>query len=237
MKFEQAMIFAAGFGTRMLPLTENLPKALLEVNNLTLLEHHLEDLLKCNFKRIIINAHYLSEQITPISKKYGSKVKVLVEEEILETGGGIFNAIKKGYISYDPLILINSDVLCKDRIINSVKKMLGLWDSQKMKILLNLIHKKNFIGYKGDGDFGLQNPNAKISKISPQSKKTSFVFTGLQIFDPYTLSGFAKKKFSLSDVFKKELSKNNMFGRVDSSTWFHISSPHDYNSVIKAYEK
>ena len=67
MKIEYAMIFAAGFGTRMFPLTEKIPKALLKIDDKTLLEHHLQELLKFNFKRIIINSHYLSDQIISIS--------------------------------------------------------------------------------------------------------------------------------------------------------------------------
>ena len=237
MKIEYVMIFAAGFGTRMLPLTEKIPKALLKINSKTLLEHHLQDLLKLNFKKIIINAHYLSDQIISISQKYNSRVKVLVEKEILETGGGLSNAINKGYISKNPILLINCDVLCKNGIINTVNKMINFWDSKKMKILLNLIYKENFLGYKGQGDFKLIKPDDKISKIDSNKKNTPLAFTGIQIFDPLVLSNFSKKKFSLSDVFKKEILKNSMFGVVDKSIWFHISSPYDYHTAIKAYKR
>ena len=237
MKIENAMIFAAGFGTRMLPLTKKIPKALLKINNKTLLEHHLQELLKLDFKRIIINAHYLSEQIISISHKYNSRVRVLVEKEILETGGGLSNALNKRYIPKDPLLLLNCDVLCRNGIINTVNQMIGLWDSRKMKILLNLINKENFLGYKGQGDFKLIKPYKKISKIDSNKKSTPLAFTGIQIFDPLVLSNFNKKRFSLSDVFKKELLKNSMFGVVDKSVWFHISSPSDYDTTIKAYKK
>ena len=237
MKIEYAMIFAAGFGTRMFPLTQKIPKALLKVNNKTLLEHHLQELLTLNFKRIIINAHYLSDQIISISQKYNSKVRVLVEKEILETGGGLSNALNKGYISKNPLLLLNCDVLCRNGIINSVNQIIDLWDSKKMKILLNLINKNNFMGYKGQGDFRLIKPFNKVSKIDSNKKNTPLAFTGIQIFDPSVLSNFSKKRFSLSDVFKKELFKNSMFGVVDKSTWFHISSPSDYDTTIEAFKK
>ena len=71
------------------------PKALLEINNKSLLENHIDTLIRLGFNNIVVNAFHLSEQIVEKIKKYDSRVNIIVENEILETGGGLLNAIKK----------------------------------------------------------------------------------------------------------------------------------------------
>ena len=85
---KQAMILAAGLGERMLPLTKNLPKPLVKIKNKSLLEHNIEKVLKNNFEKIVINTHHLSNKILKATEKFEQKVKVVVEAERLETGGG-----------------------------------------------------------------------------------------------------------------------------------------------------
>ena len=95
MSINQAMIFAAGYGKRMLPITKSLPKALLKIKNKTLLEHQLDILIDLNFKKIVVNAFHLKTEVVKIVNKYDARVKVIVEKELLETGGGVWMHLKK----------------------------------------------------------------------------------------------------------------------------------------------
>ena len=101
-----AMIFAAGLGKRMLPLTNKLPKPLIKVRRKSMLKNNIEKLLDAEFKNIVINAFYYPQKIMDEVKSYTPIVKVIVEEERLETGGGLLNAINNGSfdLSY-PIIL------------------------------------------------------------------------------------------------------------------------------------
>ena len=92
---EESMIFAAGLGKRMFPLTRKLPKPLIKINNTSILKNNIEKLLKCDFSNIVINTYYLPKKIINEVKEYDDRVKVVVEKERLETGGGLLNAIKK----------------------------------------------------------------------------------------------------------------------------------------------
>jgi len=91
---KKAMILAAGFGTRLLPLTESVPKALVKVNGVPMIEHVLKRLIDFGIKFIVINTHHFAEQIEDYFSKrdYGIEIKLLYEKEILGTGGGIKNA-------------------------------------------------------------------------------------------------------------------------------------------------
>ena len=98
MKIKKAIILGAGFGKRMLPITKKIPKPLIKINGITLLENSINFLSSIGIKHIIVNAHYLHKEIVNFikRKKFTPKVQVVIEKrKILNTGGGIFNASKK----------------------------------------------------------------------------------------------------------------------------------------------
>ena len=107
----QGMILAAGFGTRLAPLTDNCPKALVLVNKKPMLSHIIDKFIVSGITEIIINAHYLSEQIIDFVKKnnFPADIKVIVEKNILGTGGGVFNMLE--YITDDNFFVYNTDVV------------------------------------------------------------------------------------------------------------------------------
>ena len=92
---DEAMIFAAGFGKRMLPLTKKIPKPLLKINGKAIISYQIERLIELNFKNILINGHHLFKKLENELIIYKPFVKVIYEEEILETGGGLLNLINK----------------------------------------------------------------------------------------------------------------------------------------------
>ena len=110
MKVKKALILSAGFGTRLLPLTKKIPKPLVKINGVTLLENSIKFLSSLGVKHIVVNAHHLHKQIAKFvkRKKFSSKVDVVVEKKkILNTGGGILNASKK--FKKQPFFVLNPD--------------------------------------------------------------------------------------------------------------------------------
>lgn len=111
---KQAMIFAAGLGTRMRPLTDNCPKALIKVRGITLLEHTIRRLKKAGFEDIILNAHYLAHQIEAFleeQKNFGLRIQISKEIELLDTGGGLKKAFPLLPYPDSPLLIHNTDVM------------------------------------------------------------------------------------------------------------------------------
>ena len=129
----EAMIFAAGFGKRMYPLTKKVPKPLLKVNGKPIIFYIIEYLINLNFKNIVINTHHLSEKFSDELRPYSKVVNIIFEEEILDTGGGFLNAIKKDYFynSNSPKVLINGDVLWKNNITCPIKNIMKNWNEKK----------------------------------------------------------------------------------------------------------
>ena len=109
---KKAMILAAGFGKRINPLTLQTPKPLLKIGNETLLSNTIKFLKLYGVKQAVVNVHYLGEQIVEyISKnKFNLDIKVIREKEkILDTGGGVLNALD--YFSNEPFLIINPDTI------------------------------------------------------------------------------------------------------------------------------
>ena len=143
----EAMIFAAGFGKRMYPLSTKVPKPLLKVNGKPIIFYIIENLINLNFKNIVINTHHLSEKFHDELKPYSRTIKIVFEEEILDTGGGFLNALKRNYF-YDlksPKVLINGDILWKKIANSPIKNIMKNWNEEKMDLLLCLIKKGIFL--------------------------------------------------------------------------------------------
>ena len=149
-----AMIFAAGLGKRMHPLTIKTPKPLIKINAKSLLSNNIEKLIESKVKNIVINSYKHSNQIIKETKKYSENVRVIKEKDRLETGGGFLNAINKNqFYTKNPVILLNGDIFWINKYYNSINIIRKLWDPNKMDMLLALKNKEEFYGYNGKGDF------------------------------------------------------------------------------------
>ena len=108
----KAMIFAAGLGTRLKPLTDHMPKALVPVAGKPMLEHVIEKLKATGFDEIVINVHHFAQQIIDFLKannNFGIKIWISDEtEELLDTGGGIKKA---AHFFDEPFLVHNADIL------------------------------------------------------------------------------------------------------------------------------
>ena len=227
----EAMIFSAGFGKRMYPLSTKVPKPLLKVNGKPIIFYIIEDLINLNFKNVVINTHHLSEKFHDELKPYSRIIKIVFEEEILDTGGGFLNAIKRNYFYNlkSPKVLINGDILWKKTVNSPIKNILRNWNEETMDLLLCLIKKRYFFGYKGRGDFNLEEPQKEISRLKIEQQK-DFVFSGLQIVKPILLQKKNKKKFSMREIFFSNI-KKKIYGINDKNEWYHISEPDDLKNV------
>ena len=230
----QAMIFSAGLGRRMLPLTERIPKPLIKINNKSLLKNNIEKLIKSKFRIIVVNAYQHSEKIINETKIFKS-VKVIVEAERLETGGGLFNAINKGYfLENAPIVLLNGDIFWYDKNYKSIDKIISLWNPNRMDMLLCLKRKEDFFGYNGNGDFDLKCGKSSSSKLK-KNKNPSYAFTGLQIIKQDIIKNIKKKCFSLKELIFRSLEKNKLFGYIDENQWFHIGTVEDLKNFKENY--
>jgi len=214
MKINTALILCAGFGKRLNPITLDVPKPLLKINDLTLLDHCIELIIDLDIKKILINTFYLKEKFNEFFKNHNYKVDIEVVEDgsiILDTGGGILNLIKKS--NDENFLVFNPDTIWSKKYIEEINEMIDLYFSKKIKNLLLLANKKLSFDKNIGGDFDLQN-----YLINQKSK--SFVYTGCQILNRSVIEKEKLINFSITKIWY-DLIKNNQLYGFESKIKFH----------------
>ena len=209
-KITKAMIFAAGFGKRLVPLTEKIPKPLLQLNGKTLLENSILFLEDCGIKEIVINVHYLADQIIEFIEKNKFKSKIYISHEketILGTGGGLIyasNSIKNFFQLNESFLTVNPDTLWNNNYTDEFK-ILAEWHfkCKTAAFILLLVPKKNSYEIREQGDFDLKYPTddkkggnfttgigekqypwmLEIGFVE-KNRINNYIYTGLQIVRP-----------------------------------------------------
>jgi len=141
------MLFAAGFGTRMGALTKDMPKPLIPVGGVPLIDHALQLAGSVNPARIVANLHYRADQLADHLTPKG--VLLSHEPEILETGGGLRAALP--LLGDGPVYTLNPDVIWDGP--NPLKQLCAAWQPDKMDALLMCVPVSHTVGYSGRGDF------------------------------------------------------------------------------------
>ena len=170
----EAMIFAAGLGKRMYPLSIKIPKPLLKINRKSLLSNNIDKLIESKVKNIVVNAYKHPNQILKETRNYSENVTVIKEKNRLETGGGFLNAIKQNlFQTNNPVILINGDIFWINKYYNSINIIRKLWNPEKMDMLLSLKRKEDLFGYGGNGDFDSYSSKTRLLELKKKLDKTA----------------------------------------------------------------
>tara|TARA_B100000029_G_C17520868_1_gene939816 strand:+ start:563 stop:1249 length:687 start_codon:yes stop_codon:yes gene_type:complete len=224
----KAMILSAGFGKRLRPLTENCPKPLLKLGNETLLSNTINFLKKAKIQKVIINIHYLGEQIVNYlkEKKFDLDIVVINEKEkILDTGGGILNAINH---FKEPFLVINPDTVWSLNYLNELQIMKDkIISNKKNKCTILVVDKLKSFDKDFKGDFNLEN-----NLITRKKKENlNYIYTGLQIIRPEVFFNINLKVFSINTIWDKLISNNEMFGVESNINFKHVSTLKVYKNL------
>jgi MurNAc alpha-1-phosphate uridylyltransferase len=227
MTVRKAMILAAGFGKRMLPLTKKIPKPLIRVGPKNLLERSIELLIKIGINELVINTHHLSYEIDNFlkNKNYGISISAVNEEELLDTGGGILNATKK--FENNPFFVLNPDTIWNKNYYEELKILENSYLKNNKPILL-LVDKINSYDKSFKGDFNFIENNHIIRETNNQH-----IYTGAQIINRSIFEGIKKKVFSMNLVWDQMIKEKKLLGQESSQTFFHINNLKVYEELSK----
>lgn len=231
-KIDQAFILAAGFGTRMRPLTETKPKPLMEVNGQTLLLHALNHLKEAGVRKVVINTHYLADQIKSHIKDYPDlKIHTIYEPELLDTGGGIKNALP--YFKNQPFYVLSGDGFWENHPHkNSLLQLANFWAPEKMDILLLLQEIHTMTVTKGVGDYEMNSQNI-LKRMTDRSG--THMFTSIRIHHPRIFNGEEDNTFSYLKLMDQAERLQRLYGLNHEGNWHHISTPIDLKNINDTY--
>ena len=228
-KIEVAVILGAGFGKRLSPITNKIPKPLVEFGNETILEKTIKLVKKLNLKKILINIHYKQDQIKKFIKKKKFDIEIeLFEEvpEILNTGGGISNMIMSNKNNY--FLTLNPDTLWEENHIDEILKMEKQFFNLSSKNTLLVVNKDKSFDQGLIGDFSLE--GNKLNKTKP----LNFIYTGCQILEKKIFEKFNSKSFPMSEVWNDLLSRNELTGFESRVNFKHVTNYDIYNKLLKS---
>ena len=228
---KKAMILAAGFGKRIHPLTLKHPKPLLKIGKETLLSNTLKFLKLFGIKQAVINVHYLEEQIVDyISRnKFDLTVTVVKEKDkILDTGGGVLNAIQ--HFSNLPFLIINPDTIWNLHYLKELKLMeKSFFENKKNKCSLLVVNKKKSFDQSFKGDFNLES-----NLISRKNRDDlNYIYTGLQVIKPEVFSDLDARVFSINRIWDKLIETNELHGIESNIDFLHVSTLDIYKSLLE----
>jgi len=229
----KAMVLAAGLGLRMRPLTERMPKPLVQVAGQTLLDHVLNKLGDVGVSEAIVNVHYLPDQI--IDHVAGrAKPCVIISDErnqVLGTGGGIVKALP--LLGQAPFFLVNADTLWIDGVRSNLARLAETFDPARMDILLLMAPTASSIGYNGNGDYAML-PDGALRKRK-EHQVVPFVYAGAAIISPSIFADAPSGEFSLTKMFDAANAQERLFGLRLDGMWMHVGTPDAVAAAEEAF--
>tara|TARA_X000000368_G_C22849014_1_gene631234 strand:- start:31 stop:720 length:690 start_codon:yes stop_codon:yes gene_type:complete len=219
MKIKTAIILCAGFGKRLNPITLKTPKPLLSLKNITMLESCINTIEKLGIKKIFLNTFHLRDQIFEFikNKNFSIEIKIIDDgNEILETGGAIFNMCK--YFKDDDFFVFNPDTLWGENNVNELVEMQNFYFQKKLNNILLVVNTELSFDKNLSGDFKLKND------LLQNNKNKDFIYTGCQILNKNLFEKCKKNIFSVSEIWNELLKENNLNGFKSSNKFYHLTN-------------
>ena len=229
MQIKKAIILSAGYGKRLNPMTLSKPKSLLEINKKTLLENTIHILEKFGIEEIVINTHYLSDQINTFidNKKFSSKIFLIKEhEKILDTGGGVLNAAKK--FNNDPFFVLNPDTIWFQSYLDDFKTMEEQYFNNDYKGVLLVVDKTKSFDKTMKGDF-----NLKKNILDRNVNEKRYIYTGSQILSNSVFKNKKIEPFSMNLIWDLLIKNKELLGVKSKQEFLHVTNLKIYNQLIE----
>lgn len=219
-----AMVLAAGLGTRMRPLTDTIPKALVPVAGKPLIDHVLDRLRDAGVERAVVNVHHFADQMEAhLAKRRDLEVVISDERDaLLDSGGGIRHAADK--LGSDPILLANIDSLWLERGRPTLETLKGAWDPERMDILLLLVPRGQGLGFEGPQGFFMDEAGRLTHSVATDVV-TPFANIGFGIMKPAILADEPAGAFPIQPVWRRLQAQGRLHGAVMDGFWMHVGDP------------
>jgi MurNAc alpha-1-phosphate uridylyltransferase len=218
-----AMVFAAGLGARMRPITDTLPKPLVKVAGTALIDHCLDRFAENGVERAIVNVHWLADLIEAHLAGRAKPGIVISDERtlLLDQGGGIKRVLP--LLGDEPFFLCNTDAFWIEGPRSNLRRLADFFDPERMDAALLVASAAGAVGVDWPGDFTMSQ-DGRLEARDPRHV-APFVYTGVGIIKPQLFAGETADVFRLAPFFYEAARKNRLFGLRLDGLWLHVGRP------------
>ena len=227
-----AMIFAAGLGARMRPITDALPKPLVKVGGAALIDYCLDRFAENGVERAIVNVHWLADQIEA-HLATRTKPRIVISDErarLLDQGGGIKRVLPQ--LGEAPFFLCNTDAFWIEGPRSNLRRLAELFDPERMDAALLVASAAGAVGVDWPGDFTMS-PDGRLQARDPRHV-APFVYTGIGIIKPQLFANERSEVFRLAPFFFEAARKGRLFGLRLDGLWLHVGRPESIAEAERA---
>jgi MurNAc alpha-1-phosphate uridylyltransferase len=221
------MVLAAGLGTRLRPLTNDRPKALVRVGGKALIDHMLDRLAAAGVERAVVNVHAFADALEAhlaARSAAGLAPRIQISDEraeALETGGGVKRALP--LLGGGPVWVANIDSVWLESAGSALGAVARTWAPERMDVCLLLAPTNASLGFHDSGDVFLS-PDGQVRFKSP-GEQAPYVYVGAHICDPSIVAGERDEAFSLLPVWRILAERGRVFGVAPPGLWMHVGDP------------
>ena len=218
-----AMIFAAGLGTRMRPITDTLPKPLVKVRGKALIDHVLDAFADAGVPEAVVNVHYLGDQIEAhLADRMAPRIVISDERaKLLDQGGGIRMALP--LLGAAPFFVANTDAFWVEGPASNLRRLAQAFDPARMDALLLVVASATSVGVDWPGDFHMDQ-EGRLTKRG-ENEVAAFVYSGVGILKSEPFANDPREVFRLSPFLFEAAEKGRLFGVRLDGLWLHVGTP------------
>ena len=216
-----AMVLAAGLGTRLRPLTDTIPKPLVEINGRSLIDHALDRLVAAGVEHVIVNIHYKAAMIADhLARRDHPRIELSEEIELLDTGGGVARALP---LLGEAFFVVNSDVFWLDGKESALLRLAAAFDPSRMDGVLLVQPTATAVGYDGSGDYFLN--SSETPRRRREAEAVPYLFAGIQLLHRRLFDDTHGGAFSLVRLFDRAEAAGRLSAIVHDGDWYHVGTP------------
>jgi len=216
-----AMVLAAGLGTRLRPVTDTIPKPLVEIDGRSLIDHAIDRLAMAGVERVVVNVHYKAAMIADhLTSRDHPKIELSEETELLDTGGGVARALP---LLGEAFFVVNGDVFWLDDNASALLRLAGAFDPASMDAVLLLQQTATAVGYEGSGDYFLDPLGGPRRRREGQV--APYLFAGIQLLHRRLFDEIPGRVFSLVRLFDHAEAAGRLSAIVHDGEWCHVGTP------------
>jgi MurNAc alpha-1-phosphate uridylyltransferase len=219
-----AMVLAAGVGSRMRPLTDDRPKALVPVAGRALIDRVLDELVAAGVTRAVINVHHFADQMKDhLAGRHDLEIAISDERGgLLDSGGGL--AAARRLFGEDPIFVANIDSIWLAEREAPLQTLVRAWDPDAMDLLMLLVERGQGIGFDGPAGF-FKDEAGRLTHSTGADVITPFANIGFGVLKPQILDGAPEGAFSIYPIWRRLQAEGRLHGAVMDAFWMHVGDP------------